>query len=239
MTSVKDRLAKADPGVRVARALQFGDSMFPIGAFVFSGGLESAIQKGVVHDADTLRDYTRTAMEQANRGDGIALVWAHRAAAADDLDRLLAIDGSVYERKLSSEARTMSVRMGRKSAELGIALLDSPLLRRFFKRLDTNATPGCYPVTLATTFAVLGLPALEAFVVHQYGVAASILGAALRLMRIDHIATQKILFELNADAESSFRVAAATDFLEMSGFAPLAEILAEVHVRSQVRLFMS
>lgn len=239
MTSGQDRLGNVDPGRRIARALQFGDSMFPIGAFVFSGGLESAIQKGVVHDADTLRDYTRTAVEQASRGDGIALVWAHRAAVADDLDRLLAIDARVYARKLSSEARTMSVRMGRKSAELGIALIGSPLLRRFFQCLDTGATPGCYPVTLATTFAVQGLPALEAFVVHQYGVAAAILSAALRLMRIDHIETQKILYALNADAESSFRVAAAADLSEMSGFAPLAEILAEVHVRSHVRLFMS
>ena len=32
----------------LARMLQFGDSMFPIGGFAFSGGLESAIQKRVV-----------------------------------------------------------------------------------------------------------------------------------------------------------------------------------------------
>ena len=34
----------------LARMLQFGDSMFPIGGFSFSGGLESAIQQRVVTD---------------------------------------------------------------------------------------------------------------------------------------------------------------------------------------------
>ena len=53
--------------------LQFGDSMFPIGSFAFSGGLESAIQKGVVPDVDTLQAFARTAVEQAALGDGIAL----------------------------------------------------------------------------------------------------------------------------------------------------------------------
>jgi urease accessory protein UreF len=62
--------------------LQFGDSMLPIGGFSFSGGLESAIQKGVVTDVASLGEFTRTAVEQAARGDGIAIVCAHRAALA-------------------------------------------------------------------------------------------------------------------------------------------------------------
>src|SRR5262245_2338575 len=65
----------------LSRMLQFGDSMFPVGAFAFSAGLESAIQGGVVTDAATLRAFARTALEQAARGDGIALIAAHRAAA--------------------------------------------------------------------------------------------------------------------------------------------------------------
>jgi len=44
-----------------ARLLQFGDSMFPIGGFSFSCGLESAVQTGVVHDRATLHAFARTA----------------------------------------------------------------------------------------------------------------------------------------------------------------------------------
>src|SRR5215470_19249636 len=89
----------------LARLLQFGDSMFPIGGFSFSCGLESAVQTGVVHDRATLHAFARTALEQAARGDGIALIAARRAAIADDVETLIAIDRRVFARKPSDETR--------------------------------------------------------------------------------------------------------------------------------------
>jgi urease accessory protein len=75
--------------------------------------------------------------------------------------------------------------------------------------------------------------------VHQYGVAAMILGAALRLMRIDHIETQQMLYALNAETDADYEAAAATPLADMAGFAPMTEILAAAHVKATVRLFMS
>jgi len=226
-------------GSPLARALQFGDSVFPIGGFAFSGGLESAIQKRVVTDAGTLHAYTRTAVEQAALGDGIAIVWAHRAAMAADLGELVRIDEQVYARKLSGETRMMTVRMGKKFAEMGAEVVGAPLLAAWLARIDAGATPGCYPVSLAVNFAAQGLTARDAFVVHQYGVASMILSAALRLMKIGHVDTQRILYRLDAGADSAYEAAAAARLADMAGFAPLAEILAAVHVKAHVRLFMN
>ena len=236
--STSDQDAAA-PATNLARMLQFGDSMFPIGGFAFSGGLESAVQKRVVTDAATLEAYARTAVEQAAMGDGIAVVWAHRAAAAGDVEALVRIDERVYARKLSSETRTMSVRMGKKFAEMGAEVIGAPLLTAWRDRIDAGATPGCYPVALAVNFAAQGLPARDAFVVHQYGVAAMILSAALRLMKISHVDTQRILYQLNAAAEAAYEAAAASRLSDMAGFAPRTEILAAVHVKAHVRLFMN
>jgi len=219
--------------------LQFGDSMFPIGGFAFSGGLESAIQKRVVTDAGTLHAFARTAVEQAAAGDGIAVVWAHRAAAADDVAELVRIDERVYARKLSGETRTMSVRMGKKFTEMGAEVTGAPLLRTWRERIDVGDTPGCYPVALAVNFAVQGLSARDAFVVHQYGVAAMILSAALRLMKISHVDTQRMLYQLNTGADAAYEIAARARLADMAGFAPLAEILAAAHVKAHVRLFMN
>jgi urease accessory protein len=223
----------------LARMLQFGDSMFPVGAFSFSSGLESAVQKGVVTDAATLHQFARTAVEQAARGDGIALIAAHRAATAGDIDALVRIDEQVYARKLSGEARTMSVRTGKKFTEMGVQVVGAPLLDTWCERIETSATPGCFPVALAINFAVQQLSSRQAFVVHQYGVAATVLGAALRLMRIGHVETQKILYALNEIAEDAYETAAVARLSDMSGYAPLTEILAAVHTKAHVRLFMS
>src|SRR5436309_13198403 len=107
----------------LARLLQFGDSMFPIGGFSFSCGLESAVQTGVVNDRATLHGFARTALEQAARGDGIAVVAAHRAAAKGDVEALIAIDRRVFARKPSDEMRIMSTRMGRKFTEIGVEVV--------------------------------------------------------------------------------------------------------------------
>jgi len=223
----------------LSRMLQFGDSMFPIGGFSFSSGLESAVQEGVVTNAATLREFARTAVEQAARGDCIALIAAHRAATAGDVDTLARIDAQAYARKLSDEARTMSIRMGKKFTEMGVEVVGAPLLRTWRECIEKSVTPGCYPIALAINFAVQGLPASQAFVVHQYGVATTILGAALRLMKVSHIETQTILYEFTGQAEEMYATAAAARLPDMAGFAPLTEILAAVHTRAHLRLFMN
>jgi len=233
-----------DTANKVARLLQFGDSMFPIGGFSFSCGLESAVQTGVVHDRATLHEFAHTALDQAARGDGIALVAAHRAATAGDVEALIAIDAQVFARKPSDETRLMSTRMGRKFTEIGVevvgtALLKTCLLRTWLDRIAVGATPGTYPIALAINFAAQGLSARDAFVVHQYGVATAILGAALRLMRVSHVDTQAMLYDLNARVEAAYETAAAARLSDMAGFAPLADILAAVHTKAHVRLFMN
>ncbi|HOX90163.1 MAG TPA: urease accessory protein UreF [Burkholderiaceae bacterium] len=239
MTTTPGSTPVAGAGALLVRALQFGDSVFPVGGFAFSGGLESAIQKRVVTDTASLEAFTRTALEQAALGDGIAIVAAHHAAKTGDVDALARIDRQVYARKLSSEMRTMTVRMGKKFAEMGAEVIGAPLLAAWRAKINTGDTPGCYPVSLAVNFAAQALPARDAFVVHQYGVASMILSAALRLMKISHVDTQRILYRLDAGADAAYEAAAAARLEDMAGFAPLTEILAAVHVKAHVRLFMN
>lgn len=239
MTTTQSSTPVPGAGVLLARALQFGDSVFPVGGFAFSGGLESAIQKRVVTDTASLEAFTRTALEQAALGDGIAIFAAHRAAGTGDIEAVARIDSQVYGRKLSSETRTMSLRMGKKFAEMGAEVIGAPLLKTWRAKIDAGATPGCYPVSLAVNFAAQGLSARDAFVVHQYGVASMILSAALRLMKISHVDTQRILYRLDAGTDAAHEAAAAARLEDMAGFAPLTEILAAVHVKAHVRLFMN
>lgn len=97
------------------RIMQFGDSALPIGAFTFSNGVESAIQKGVVHDKETLKSFVHTSLSVAAHSDCIAIVAAHRAAIAQDNDTLAKVDWAVHNRKLNEEARIMTTRMGKNS----------------------------------------------------------------------------------------------------------------------------
>lgn len=231
--------ARVSSITELMRLLQFGDSVLPVGAFSFSNGLESAIEKRLVHDPDTLRQFMLTAVHQAASADGIALIEAHRAARVGDLERIIAADHAVHLRKLNEEMRTMTARMGRKLGEMADYVLHEPLITEWLERIRRRETPGTLPVALALAFASLELPESDAFAAHQYGVATMMLGAALRLMKLHYLEGQAIVFEVNAAAEEEYARASAASLDDMATFAPTADILAAIHVRSHVRMFMN
>ncbi len=231
----------------LSRMMQFGDSMLPVGAFAFSNGLESAVQKGVVHDAETLRQYTHTALEQAAKGDAVAVVSATRAALAGDLEELIRVDREVLCRKLNEETRLMATRMGRKLAEMGADITENPLVIGWRDAIKDGRAPGTYPVSLAVQFVAMGLSTQEkldtgtldeVLTVHQYGVAMTILNASMRIMRISHIDMQRVLYSLTRDFDAMCRTAMRTPLEQMSNYAPMTDILAASHVKAHVRLFM-
>jgi urease accessory protein len=228
------------PMTALLRFLQFGDSMLPVGAFTFSCGLESAVQVGLVRDAAGLEEFVRVAMEQSATGDAVGLLTAHRAALAADLDAALRVDRLVHNRKLNGEARVMSVRMGRKLAELaGRILPDGGLAPAWLDAIRAGTTPGTLPVAQGLVFAALELDERHAFAAHQYGVASTILGAATRIMKVTHVETQAVLHRVTAGVEDAYERVRAMRPDAMHGFAPSLDILAAVHVQSHVRLFMS
>ena len=221
------------------RVLQFGDSLLPIGSFSFSNALESAVQEGEVRDAATLSEFVLTSARRAATSDGIALLEAHRAAREPDIERIVRADRAVFERKLGEETRTMTVRMGRKLAEVSTTAVQAPLLSLWLSRAREGMTPGTHPVGLGVLFAELGSPEEDAFAVHQYGVAMTVLSAALRLMRIDHRQVQAILYAVDQTVPGDYAAIREASLSDMAGFAPMAEILAAIHVRSHVRMFMN
>jgi urease accessory protein len=221
------------------RVLQFGDSALPVGSFSFSNGLESAVQHGVVSDAQSLREFVFTAVRQAGTTDGLALLVAHRAALMGDIERVVAADRTVLQRKLNEELRMMTVRMGRKLGELAASMIEDARLREWLGRVGRAETPGTYPAGLALVFSAIEAPEQHAFAVHQYGIAAMMLGAALRLMRISFVETQAILMEVNRSAEMLYQRVSKRNLDEMAGFAPLADIIVASHGKAHVRMFMN
>lgn len=219
--------------------LQFGDSALPVGGFSFSNGLESAIQQNIVRDPDTLREFVLNAMRQAATGDGVALLCAHRAARAQDMPALVHIDRTTFERKLNEETRLMTVRMGRKLCELADAVIGDELNRDWLGRIKRAETAGTHPVSLAIALAALGIESRDAFGVQQYGVATTILSAALRLMRASFVDTQKILLDATATVAAVYEEVADAAIDDMASFAPMTDILAAVHVKGHVRMFMN
>ncbi|MEU6024550.1 urease accessory protein UreF [Micromonospora sp. NPDC047134] len=220
------------------RLLQFGDSVFPVGAFSFSNGLEMAVQHGTVHDRSSLQEYVRTITRLAATGDGVGVLAGHRGAAVGDLDQVRRADEAVHLRKINEEMRTMSVRMGRKLAEAANRIIGESLLKKRAGETD-GLVPVTYPVALGVLFAELGVDEQAAFAAHQYGAASMVLSAAIRLLRVDHLDAQSILYAVNKAVDDDYQDVRGATLDDMQGFAPHLDVLAAAHQHAHVRMFMS
>lgn len=225
--------------VHLARLLQFSDSTLPIGSFAFSNGLESALQTGVVTNPESLLKYVDLILRQTARMDGVALLHAHRAAVAGDYEAILEADSELFCRRVGEEQQMMLTRVGKKFAELVLKIMPSPMLERWLEDIKADATPGCLPIGQAIALAHMGVDEAEAFVMHQYGIASMILSAALRLMRIDHLDTQRILFTAQGRVEGDYLAVRDLALDEMASFAPVFDVLVAHHTTTHVRLFMN
>src|SRR5580765_3277677 len=93
--------------------LHLCDSLFPIGAFAYSDGLESAAVNGLVTGAADLFEWLEACRDEGfGRADGPALVIAWSAVENEDWEAVVAIDGDITALRASSTTRMANRSMG-------------------------------------------------------------------------------------------------------------------------------
>ncbi len=228
-----------DDITRMMFLLEFSDSAFPVGTFSFSNGLETAAFEGIVYNADTLEQYTRTALRQTLHCDGIAALQAFRAAGKNRYPLVREADRQLILCKMNTEARQMLTRTGKKMAEICSQIRESQLLSRWLDEIRSGKTPGTYPVAQAIWFQQNGAAEKDLFAAVAYGAVNMILNAALRCVRVSHYETQAILYRLCGIVSQDYRTVRQLSIEDMCTFAPETDILASMHEKGKMRMFMN
>lgn len=221
------------------RLSQISDSAFPVGSFSFSLGLEAAVAEGIVGCKESLEAYTRGALHWVAQCDGIALLEAFRAAEDGDYNRLREADHRLFAFKTAEESRAMTTKMGKRLAELLHSIAPNRLTLRLLEWIESGEIAGCYPTLQAASGVVLGTGEKAVFAAHLYGVASTLLSAALRLMRLSHFESQQILYSVGPLCQSLYDHYSEMTLSQMSSFAPTLELCTSLHERGKNRLFMS
>ena len=197
---------------------------FPVGAFSYSHGLETAIAEDQVRDADTAQDWIGTALEHgAGLSDAILLAAAWRAEEPDlpeltDVSRALAP---------SSERLAEADRMGAAFASTlralhGMDLMDAP-----------------YPIVLGRAARLADLPLPLTLRLYLQAFAANLVSACVRLVPLGQTEGQGITLAL-APMITSLAAQAEpgdTDQIGTSCFA--LDIASMRHETLTTRLFQS
>ena len=223
----------------IMRLLQFTDSTFPVGTFSFSNGLETAGFENIVTDKETLHAFAKSQAVQAAFTDGIAALAAHRAFLSGDYDKIVEADKTLILCKMNDEARQMLKRMGKKLGELAVRLFESEIAKKWLEDIKNDQTPGTYPVAQGIAFAAAGISEEDLFSSHQYGVVNMVLSAALRCVRVSHYDTQEILYSMSSEVKDLYERVKVMGVNEMNAFFPELDILASLHEKGNMRMFMN
>jgi len=229
-----------NPALWLCGLLQAGDSFFPTGSYAHSYGLEGLVQEGVVRDRATLREFIFLSALPALRQTELPLAaHAWRAFAEPDwtaIGELCVLSSAL---KSPREARIASENIGRQRAELAANLRDSALGRELLRRSIENQWPGATAVSAALEGRVLGAPLPAVLAGVTYATLASLLSAAMKLLRLGQNGAQSLLTEALATAPGLISAAEETPREEIGWFNPWLDIAAARHETADTRMFIS
>lgn len=220
--------------------LQAGDSFYPTGSYAHSFGLEGLVQEGVVHDRATLKAFFELSTLPALRQAELPLA-AHAWRALSESDwatvgELCLLSSAL---KTAREARLASDNIGRQRIELMATLRQHPLAVEYMQRSAAEGWPFSAAVAAALEGRVLGAPLPAVLGGVYYATVASLLSAAMKLLRLGQNAGQSLLTETLATAPAIIAAAQQVPREDIGWFNPWLDIAAARHERADSRMFIS
>ena len=222
--------------------LQLSDSMFPIGMFASSNGLELIhAQKLFKKMPDDLVEFSQSVIKrQISVTDCIILANAYDAAFHNK--PIQKIDQICCAMKTVKETRDASIRSGVQMCKCVAEFCnDDKYLRKYLCDIKNRHISGAYPVSLGVCSNTLGIKKQRAILILLYGFVANTTSAALRLGMIQHFEAQKIIHQLKplliSVAEST--ISEKKEITDVWQFCPHAEILQMEHQRMDAKMFIT
>jgi urease accessory protein len=222
--------------VRFIRALQISDSFFPVGAFAYSDGLETAVSGGRVQDGAALKVWMDHFIDQIFVScEGLALVKGMSALAAGNLDAFYRIDEELSAIRPASAVRASSASVGKRLlAMYGSAIKNQSALLCSVALPCSNAA-----IVYALVFFDSGIDDRYAALAFGYNRLAGIVSAGLRLISMGQQQGQLLLTQALERLPSAVdRILAAKDE-PITSFSPLLDIEQMNHQYVYSRLFRS
>jgi len=236
ITSEADRLS--DGGLY--RMLAWFSPGFPIGAFSYSHGLETAAERGIVHNRETLQRWIAAILTQgAGRMDADTFREAHRAASVHDLEALT----SANRRGLAFRA---TLEMALETSAQGAAFLAAcraawpeAFIDRWGAMLEEAGETPCHAAAAGAASARAGIPLGCAMTAYLQATAANLVSAGLRLGIVGQTDGQRILAALEPVIGTAVANALARDPCAFGGAALAVDLASMAHETQYSRLFRS
>jgi len=217
-------------------SLQLTDSFFPVGAFAYSDGLETAAVSGEVRDAASFGGW----MDHFLTGvfipcEGLALLKSMRALAAPDLESLARIDEELTAIRPAAATRAASIGIGKRLISMYASISGDDNFPEIARNLPEGNAASAY----ALVFFHLGVPERDALLAFGYSRLAGMVSAGLRLVSIGHQQGQRLLSKAIAQLPAATEKILESAHEPLRSFNPRLDIQQMNHQYLYSRLFRS
>jgi urease accessory protein len=221
----------ADP---LYRLLAWLSPAYPIGAFSYSHGIETAVEEGLVKDRVSLVTWLETVLRDGTgRVDGALFAAAWRAAQARDWPAFDAIAERAAAWRGTSEMALESRQQGGSFLSITRTAWPHPDLADVRDEL-------ALPVAVALAAAVHGIALDDALAGYLHAFTANLISAAVRTVPLGQSDGQRALAALEDAVHRATEVAVAVSDLDEVGTAtPLLDWCSLRHETQYTRLFRS
>jgi urease accessory protein len=228
--------------VNTALMLSLLDSRAPAGGHGHSGGMEAAVTAGFVTGLPEVERFCRLRLRTAGQAAAAfaaaaAQLWAGGGGSA----RWAELDGEFSARVPAAAGRAASRQLGSGLRRLLAAMVPAADLRAPWREIGRPAPH--HPLVLGAAVAIAGGDPQLAAAAAALGTCTAAASAAVRLLGLDPYGVQGMLAALAGEINATAAAQAAGDLGDFAGLpalgAPALDLLADVHARSEVRLFAS
>jgi urease accessory protein len=220
--------------------LQLSDSFFPTGLYATSSGLEALSQTKKLKSKDISQFITMQLQQVIGPSDCTAMGYAYESCKRNDIVELLHADESLYYMKLIEETRTASTRSGNQLLKCVSSFAkNKKMLKEYQIAISKGKATGVYAVSFGVVTSSLNIPKKKAGMMLLYGLAVSIVGAAMRLGILQHFEGQKIIHELGPVILHAVFENIDRPISSMWQFAPSLDILQMKHEAMSSKMFIT
>jgi len=226
-------------GSHLLALLHLCDSLFPIGGFGYSDGLEAATASGAIADPSDLRAWVDVCLaETFGRLEGPTLLRGWTACHERSWDVLVQLDQECTALRPSSTARRASRAMGLRLVTTWQALYPDPLLSDVVALARGGAIGPAWPVAFAVACVSAGVDRPSSAEAFAYTRLAATISAAMRLMPIGQTDAHRLLADVLARVPAAVEAMTARD-ARAESFAPAMDLAAMTQQYLHSRLFRS
>jgi urease accessory protein len=178
--------------------LQINDSVFPIGSFTHSYGLETYIHKGLVHNSATTKSYAQSMLRYNmyyNDAAFFAKAWQLCEGKFSKV-KLLELDRLVSSYKSPYEIRQASKKLAIRFLKVVDGFGAARRCKSYLEAIQSGEASGHYPIAFAMYAQSQGISYEDALSAFYYNTLNGIVTNCAKLVPISQMDGQQILFDL-------------------------------------------